>query len=80
MISTLPCWKIPTHEYVVPKSIPMDAPSDIIFVQLNVCDIFGKRLLYQSLLPVIGAKMLERIVGSNFIVTNVHTKISKNVI
>lgn len=23
MISTLPCWKTPTQEYVVPKSIPI---------------------------------------------------------
>lgn len=26
MISTLPCWKTPTHEYVVPKSMPMALP------------------------------------------------------
>mmetsp|Transcript_10340 Transcript_10340/g.27386 ORF Transcript_10340/g.27386 Transcript_10340/m.27386 type:complete len:172 (-) Transcript_10340:67-582(-) len=26
MISTLPFWKTPTHEYVVPKSIPMTVP------------------------------------------------------
>ena len=26
MISTRPFWSIPTHEYVVPRSIPIDGP------------------------------------------------------
>lgn len=29
MISTFPCWKTPTQEYVVPRSIPIAGPFDI---------------------------------------------------
>lgn len=36
MISTFPCWKMPTQEQVVPKSIPTAGPLDILPGQDNV--------------------------------------------
>jgi hypothetical protein len=36
IISTLPFLKIPTQEYVVPKSIPITGPSTIDLEILNV--------------------------------------------
>jgi hypothetical protein len=39
MISTLLFFQMPTHEYVVPRSMPMAGPSIFLFFVVGVVDV-----------------------------------------